>query len=73
MEILNNAYEWIQIAVMASGVAAIVIGFEDYSAGKGQHNAGKKDEGMGKMIGGIVIVALGYFFVPELLQSLISG
>lgn len=52
------------VSIFGAGVA--VNGFVDYGQGKSQQNAGKQDEGMSKIIGGIIIIAVGFLLVPQI-------
>lgn len=47
-------------------------GLLNIGEGKSQQNAGKQDEGMTKLVGGGVIMALGIFLVPKLADLLSS-
>ena len=45
-----------------------VTGIGNYGEGKSQQNAGKQDEGMSKIVGGGIIMAVGLLLVPQLLS-----
>ena len=66
MEFVTEVFKIIQIVVVVAGVGPVISGYEDFSTGKGQHNAGKKDEGIGKMLGGVAVIVIAYIFIPKI-------
>lgn len=54
------------MAVVAFGGGVAISGLVNYGEGKSQQNAGKQDEGMSKIVGGGIIIAVGLFLVPQL-------
>lgn len=54
------------MGVMGWGAALAVIGIINFSEGHSQQNAARKEEGMGKIVGGGVIFAVGMVLVPQL-------
>lgn len=67
-KILNFA----STAVTCFGAAIGISGIINMGEGKSQQNAGKQDEGMSKIVGGGIIMALGLFLVPQLAEMLSS-
>lgn len=72
MEFFNEILNFASIAVMAFGAAIAMGGLLNIGEGKSQQNAAKQDEGMTKIVGGGIIMALGFFLVPELANLLSS-
>lgn len=66
MEFLELVLKYASMAVMLFGAGIAVSGLLDMSTGKSQHNAGKQDEGMSKIVGGGAIIAIGLFLVPQM-------
>lgn len=60
--ILNFA----SMGVAAWGAVLAILGIIDFSEGHSQSNQAKKSDGMGKIIGGGVIIAVGTVLVPQL-------
>ncbi|MCM1103269.1 MAG: Maff2 family protein [Clostridium sp.] len=58
------------LAVEGWGAALAIIGIINFSEGHSQQNAAKKEEGMGKIVGGAIIFAVGVAVVPLLSQFL---
>lgn len=58
------------LAVEGWGAALAIIGIINFSEGHSQQNAAKKEEGMGKIVGGGIIFAVGVAVVPLLSQFL---
>ena len=54
--------------VTACGAGVAISGIVNYGEGKSQQNAGKQDEGMSKIVGGGIIMAVGLLLVPQLLS-----
>ena len=54
------------MAVVAFGGGVAISGLVNYGEGKSQQNAGKQDEGMSKIVGAGIIIAVGLFLVPKL-------
>lgn len=71
MEFFEILLNFASMVVTAFGGGIAISGLIDMSAGKSQHNAGKQDEGMSKMVGGGAIIAIGIGLIPQL-SSLIS-
>lgn len=72
MEFFNTILNFGSVAVTAFGAAIAMGGLLNIGEGKSQQNAGKQDEGMTKLVGGGVIMALGIFLVPKLADLLSS-
>lgn len=66
MEFFDTLLDFASMAVMALGGGIAISGLINLSEGKSQHNAGKQDEGMSKIVGGGAIFAIGMFLVPQL-------
>ena len=56
------------MGVTAFGAGVAISGIVNYGEGKSQQNAGKQDEGMSKIVGGGIIMAVGLLLVPQLLS-----
>lgn len=54
------------VGVSGWGAALATLGVITFSEGHSQNNAAKKDDGMGKIIGGGVIFLVGTALVPQL-------
>ncbi len=59
------------MAVIGYGGSIAIGGIIDFGEGKSQQAAAKQSEGMTKIVGGGIIIAVGVFLVPQL-SSLIS-
>ncbi len=71
MEFFDTVLSYASMAVTAFGGGVAISGLVNYGEGKSQQNAGKQDEGMSKIVGGGIIIAIGLFLIPEL-SSLFS-
>lgn len=59
------------MAVIGYGGSIAIGGIIDFGEGRSQQAAAKQSEGMTKIVGGGIIIAVGVFLVPQL-SSLIS-
>lgn len=66
MGIFDKIISFASMGVMAWGAALAIVGLINFSEGHSQQNAARKEEGMGKIIGGGVIFAVGMFLVPQI-------
>ena len=66
MEFIDLTLAFAGGAVMFYGAGFVINGASTYGEGKSQHNAGKQNEGMAGIIGGIIVICVGLFLVPEL-------
>lgn len=66
MGFFDTVLKFASMAVTAFGGGVAISGLVNFGEGKSQQNAGKQDEGMSKIIGGGVIVAVGLLLVPQL-------
>lgn len=73
MEYINNIIDAASTAVMAFGGAIALIGIVAIGEGKSQQNAAKQEEGMTKIVGGIIIAMVGFVLVPQLGEFIISS
>lgn len=71
MDVFNEVIRYASMGVMVWGAALAIIGIINFSEGHSQQNAAKKEEGMGKIVGGGVIFVVGLSLVPQL-ASMIS-
>lgn len=71
MAIINEVIRFASMGVMGWGAALAIVGIINFSEGHSQQNAAKKEEGMGKIVGGAVIFVVGSILVPQI-GSLIS-
>lgn len=54
------------MGVMAWGAGLAAVGIINFSEGHSQQNASRKEEGMGKIVGGGVIFAVGLLLIPQI-------
>lgn len=66
MGFFDEVIRYASMGVMAWGAVFAVVGIINFSEGHSQQNAAKKEEGMGKIVGGGVIFAVGMFLVPQI-------
>lgn len=66
MGFFDTVLQYASIGVMVWGAGLAIIGIITFSEGHSQQNAGKKDEGFGKIVGGGVIFSVGLFLVPQI-------
>lgn len=66
MGIFDTIIQFAAMGVMAWGGGYAVVGIINFSEGHSQQNAAKKEEGMGKIIGGGVIFSVGLLLVPQI-------
>ena len=66
MGIFEEIINFASMGVTAWGAALAIIGIINFSEGHTQQNAAKKEEGMGKIVGGGVIVVVGIALVPQI-------
>lgn len=66
MGFFDTIIQFASMGVMACGAALAVIGIINFSEGHSQQNASRKEEGMGKIVGGGVIFAVGMLLVPQI-------
>ena len=71
MEFFETVLKFASRAVTGFGGSIAIGGIIDFGEGKSQQAASKQSEGMTKIVGGGIIVAVGVFLVPQL-SSLIS-
>lgn len=68
MGFFETVLKFASMAVTAFGGGVAISGVVNYGEGKSQQNAGKQDEGMSKIVGGGIIVAVGLLLVPQLIN-----
>lgn len=73
MEIFESVIEFAKMAVAAFGAGIAISGIVNFGEGKSQQNQGKQDEGMSKIVGGGVIVAVAYGLIPLLANMVTAG
>lgn len=73
MDLVNDITNVVKLAVCGWGAWLAVQGGMLYSEGNGDNSTIKKQEGGGKMIGGVVIVLIGWNVVPKIFTYLTSG
>ena len=66
MEFFNTILKFASMAVTAFGGGIAIGGIIDFGEGKSQQAAAKQNEGMTKIVGGGVIIAVGILLVPQL-------
>lgn len=70
MGFFEEVLQYASMGVMAWGAGLAVVGIINFSEGHSQQNAAKKEEGMGKVIGGGVIFIVGMMLVPKIIDLL---
>lgn len=70
MEFFETVIKFASMGVMAWGAGLAVVGIINFSEGHSQQNAARKEEGMGKIIGGGVIFSVGLLLVPQITSLL---
>lgn len=68
MGFFETVLNFASMGVTAFGAGVAISGIVNYGEGKSQQNAGKQDEGMSKIVGGGIIMAVGLLLVPQLLS-----
>lgn len=63
---LNDAIAWAAAGVSAFGAGFIIAGLIDLGEGSSQQNAAKKNEGISKIVGGIMVMLAGTVLVPQI-------
>lgn len=66
MEFFEEVLRFASMGVMAWGAGLAAVGVINFSEGHSQQNAAKKEEGMGKVVGGGVIFAVGLLLIPQI-------
>lgn len=62
---LTEGVTWASAAVCAFGAGFLISGFIDLGEGNSQQNAAKKNEGISKIVGGIMVCLIGIVLVPK--------
>lgn len=70
MGFFNDVINYASMGVMAWGAVLAVLGIINFSEGHSQQNAARKEEGMGKIVGGGVIFVVGMTLVPKIIDLL---
>lgn len=70
MEFFDTVLSYASMAVTGFGGAIAIGGIIDFGEGKSQQAAAKQSEGMTKIVGGGIIIAVGVFLVPKLADLL---
>lgn len=68
MGFFETVLNFASMGVTAFGAGVAISGIVNYGEGKSQQNAGKQDEGISKIVGGGIIMAVGLLLVPQLLS-----
>ena len=66
MGFFDTVLSYASMGVMAWGGGLAVVGVINFSEGHSQQNAARKEEGMGKIVGGGVIFAVGMLLIPQI-------
>lgn len=70
MGIFEQIVNFASMGVMAWGAVYAIIGIINFSEGHSQQSAAKKEEGMGKLVGGGVIFLVGMLLIPQIINLL---
>lgn len=73
MEIIFKIIDFVATCIMAYGAGYAIVGLINFSEGHSQQNAAKKEEGIGKVIGGASIFGAGLALIPLIKELLPSG
>lgn len=65
-DIFIKVLEYAALGIKGWGAVMAIVGIINFSEGHSQQNAAKKEEGMGKIVGGGVIFVVGLAFVSML-------
>lgn len=68
MDFFKEAIDVVKLVVCGLGGCYAVVGIINFSQGHSQHNASKKEDGMGQMMGGGAIFLVGMTLVPKLIE-----
>lgn len=63
---LAEGIKWASAGVSAFGAGFIISGIMDLGEGNSQQNAAKKNEGISKIVGGIMVCLVGIILVPQI-------
>lgn len=63
---LDTGVAWGSAIVSVGGAVSMIMGLNDYSEGKTQHNPNAKQEGLTKIVGGIAVILIGIVLVPQI-------
>lgn len=66
MGFFDEILRFASMGVMAWGGGLAAVGLINFSEGHSQQNASRKEEGMGKIIGGGVIFVVGLLLIPQI-------
>lgn len=67
MAFFNEVLRFASMAVTGFGGAIAIGGIIDFGEGKSQQAAAKQSEGMTKIVGGGIIIAVGVLLIPQLI------
>lgn len=73
MEIFESVINFAKMGVAAFGAGIAISGIVNFGEGKSNQNQGKQDEGMSKIVGGGVIIAVAYGLIPLLTNMVTVG
>ncbi|WP_342755928.1 Maff2 family mobile element protein [Kineothrix sedimenti] len=68
MEFFTEVINVMKLLVCGFGAGMAVIGGINFASGHSQHNASKKEDGMGQLMGGGGIFLIGILLVPKLAE-----
>ncbi len=66
MEFLNEAINFMKIAVTAIGAGITIMGIINFAEGQSDDNPANKSRGVKMLVGGVIIMAVGTTLVPKL-------
>ncbi len=67
MSFLQVIIDFLSTIVIVYGAGMAIGGAMTFGEGKKQNNPGKQDEGVQGMIGGGIIICVGFFLVPQII------
>lgn len=70
MDFLQAIVDTASTVVIGFGAAIAIAGLIKFAEGKSQDNPGAQDEGIKKIVGGGIVMVIGYTLIPELIGFL---
>ena len=67
MDFLQTIVDTASMVVIGFGASIGIAGLLKFGEGKSQDNPGAQDEGIKKVVGGGIVMVIGYTLIPELM------
>lgn len=68
MDFFASAIDVVKLVVCGLGAGYAAVGIINFAQGNSQHNASKKEDGLGQLMGGGAIFLVGITLVPKLVE-----